>query len=104
MAGTAKLRASPDAVALFQLLGAEPWGRWLVGACESVTVLLLVWPRTVIGGAWMGVALMIGVLATHLFVIGIDYGGGPVHFILACMVLVACGSILWSHRATSAVR
>ncbi len=47
---------------------------------------------------------MIGVLATHLFVIGIDYGGAPTHFMLAWVVLLAGGSILWSGRETSALR
>lgn len=90
MAGVAKLTAAPDSVALFTLLGAEPWGRLLLGAVELLATLLLVWPRAAAAGAALGAALMVGALGTHVFKIGITYGGDPSLFIMACVVLAAC--------------
>ena len=99
-AGVAKLLAAPDPVALFTLLGAEPWGRVLVGSLELLSTLLLLLPRTAVFGGGLAVLLMLGAIATHLFKIGVAYGGDPTLFIMACLVLVASmATILLRKRA-----
>ncbi len=93
-AGVAKVSAAPEPMVLFTILGAEPWGRLLVGALELLTTILLLWSRTTTVGAALGVVLMLGALGTHILKIGINYGGNPSLFIMACVVLAACVTTL----------
>jgi len=88
MAGLSKLTSAPDAVALFTLLGVEPWGRFLLGATELLAAVLLLWPPSAVLGGGLGVVLMLGAIATHVFRIGIAYGGDPSLFLMAVTVLV----------------
>lgn len=99
MAAFAKLTSASDAVALFTLLGVEPWGRFLLGSVELLTVLLLLWPKSAVIGGLIGTALMIGAIGTHLFRIGITYGGDPSLFVMACVVLLASGATVLLARA-----
>ena len=89
MAGLSKLAGTADSVALFTLLGTEPWGRIGVGSLEVLATLLLLWPRTAMVGGAVGAVLMIGAIGTHLLKIGVTYGGDPSLFIMAWTVLVA---------------
>jgi uncharacterized membrane protein YphA (DoxX/SURF4 family) len=100
MAGVLKLTAAPDPVALFTLLGAEPWCRLLVGTLEVAATLLLLWPTTARVGAGLGAALMLGAIGTHLVKIGVFYGGDPSLFIMACVVLSACAATAWLPKPT----
>lgn len=98
MAGFAKLTTATDSVALFTLLGAEPWGRLLVGGAEILATGLLLWSPMAVIGASLGIALMLGAIGTHLFKIGISYGGNPSIFIMACVVLIACAATVWLRK------
>jgi hypothetical protein len=89
LAAFSKLTSAPDAVALFTPLGVEPWGRFLLGAIELLTAVLLLWPKSAVVGGVLGVVLMLGAIATHLFRIGITYGGDPSLFLMATVVLLA---------------
>lgn len=100
MASFTKLTGAADAVALFTLLGVEPWGRVLLGMVELVTAGLLLWPRSTRFGALLGVGLMTGALATHVFKIGITYGGDPSLFIMALLVLAGSVATLALQRHT----
>jgi hypothetical protein len=100
MAGVAKLTAAADPVALFTILGVEPWGRFLVGALEVLATLLLLWPTMAVYGASLGAVVMVGALGTHVFKIGIAYGGDPSLFIMACVVLSACAATVWLRTRT----
>jgi hypothetical protein len=83
---------------LFTLLGAEPWGRVLVGSVEILTTALLLWPRTAVYGGMFGFCLMLGAIGTHLLRIGITYGGDPGLFITACLVLAATAATIVLNR------
>ena len=90
MASFFKLTGAPDSVQLFETLGAEPWGRYLVGLLELTAVILLVRPATAAKGAALALFLMLGALGTHLFKIGINYqGDGGTLFGMALGVLIA---------------
>jgi len=101
MAGSMKLAAAADPVALFTLLKAEPWGRVLVGSLEVLATALLLWPRTARYGGFLGFFLMLGAIGTHLFRIGIAYGGDPSLFVMACLVLVATAITIALNRNRS---
>jgi putative oxidoreductase len=98
MAAISKLASAPDAVALFSVLGAEPWGRFLLGTVELLTALLLLWPRSAVAGGALGVVLMMGAIGTHVFKIGITYGGDPSLFLMACVVLLSSAATVVLRR------
>lgn len=94
-----KFTGHPESVELFSKLGVEPWGRIGTGVIELIASLLLLVPSTVFIGAFVGVGLMAGAIASHLLVIGIvSKGDGGQLFMLAITVLVCCLVILILHR------
>lgn len=86
-----KFSAHPESVALFTKLGVEPWGRWLTGALELVTGILLLVPAIFGLGALLGLGLMSGAILSHLTVIGIaSAGDGGQLFFMAILVWAIC--------------
>jgi putative oxidoreductase len=86
-----KFTAHPESVELFTKLGAEPWGRVGTGVIELITGILLLLPSTVFIGAFLGIGLMCGAIASHITVIGIESkGDGGQLFYLAIITLVCC--------------
>jgi hypothetical protein len=97
MAGFMKLSGAPDSVALFELLGAEPLGRYAVSAFEVIAVLLLIRPATAAWGGLLAIGLMGGAIGTHLFKIGVAYPGDGSLFMMALVVFIA-GAIVAALR------
>jgi len=98
MAGFMKLSGAPDSVALFETLGADPLGRYAVGALEVIAVLLLIRPATAAWGGLLALGLMAGAIGTHLFKIGIAYPGDGSLFMMATVVFVAAAIVTWLRR------
>jgi putative oxidoreductase len=92
MAGIGKLRGTPEMVGAFEHIGAGQWFRYLTGALEVVGAILLVVPRTIAFGAALLGAVMLGAVATHLFIVG----GSP---LAALILLAAVGFVAWVRRA-----
>lgn len=89
-----KFTAHPDSVLLFSTLGVEPFGRIGLGVLELITAILLLVPSTTRFGGIMTTGLMVGALATHLFIVGIDFNGdGGLLFGLALVTFI-CGLIV----------
>jgi uncharacterized membrane protein YphA (DoxX/SURF4 family) len=94
-----KFTGQPESVELFSKLGAEPWGRIGTGVIELIASVLLLIPSTVILGALLGIGLMLGAIASHLLVIGIEsQGDGGQLFGLAIVVLACCVVIAFMHK------
>lgn len=94
-----KFTAAEESVYIFSQLGMEPWGRIGSGIAELVVSILLLIPSTVIFGAFGAIGLMIGAIASHLTVLGIEVqGDGGQLFFMGIMVLVAALSLLYLHR------
>ena len=68
-----KFSGHSDSVALFSLLGVEPYGRIGLGIIELIVAIMLIVPKTSINGSLANVVLMIGAIFTHLFKIGIVF-------------------------------
>jgi uncharacterized membrane protein YphA (DoxX/SURF4 family) len=86
-----KFSGHPESVELFSKLGVEPWGRIGTGFIELIAGILLLIPSTVIFGALLGIGLMMGAIASHLLVLGIEsQGDGGQLFGLALIVLACC--------------
>lgn len=93
-----KFTAQPESVYIFSKVGIEPWGRIITGIAELVASVLLLVPATVVIGALMGIGIMLGALATHLFILGIEVqGDGNQLFLYALLVLLACVALLFLH-------
>ncbi|MCA0230436.1 MAG: DoxX family protein [Bacteroidetes bacterium] len=94
-----KFTAHPESVALFTKLGVEPWGRIATGVLELITGILLLIPATAFLGGFLAMGLMVGAIASHLLVIGIEsQGDGGQLFILAIIVLKLSIIIQVLHR------
>ena len=94
----AKFVAAPEAVAVFGQLGAEPLGRIATGVFESIAVVLLLAPPTVVYGALLVAGLMTGAIGAHLTVLGLAPSGDPSMFLMAVAAFVCATTLLWRRR------
>jgi hypothetical protein len=91
MAAWPKLTGNPQAVEGFAKIGLGQWFRYLTGSLEMLSALLLLIPRLCGVGALILVCVMVGAVATHLFILG----GSPV---TAIILLVVTAIIAWGRR------
>lgn len=94
-----KFTAQPESVYIFSTLGMEPWGRLGAGATELVASILLLIPATTWMGTLAGAGVMAGAIGSHLTLLGIEVqGDGGQLFLLAVIVFLSCGILLYLHR------
>ncbi len=86
-----KFTAAPESVYIFSQLGLEPVGRIGSGVAELIAGILLVFRRTSLYGAVLGLGIIAGAILSHLLVLGIEVqnDGGKLFF-LAIIVFVGC--------------
>lgn len=93
-----KFTAQPESVYIFTKVGIEPWGRIGTGVAELVASVLMLVPGTIVIGSVMAAGIMLGALATHLFILGLEVqGDGGQLVIYAVIVLVASIALLFIH-------
>ena len=93
LAGGSKLAGMPAHVQVFDAIGIGQWFRYVTGAIEVVSALLLLVPSLAFFGAVALVPTMIGAVLTHLFIVG----GSPAP---AIVLLVTVTVIAWARRDT----
>ncbi len=94
-----KFSAAPESVDIFTKVGIEPWGRIGTGIAELIASILLLIRSTVVFGAAMGVGIMLGAVAAHLFIIGIvSHNDGGLLFAYAMTVLVSCAILVVTRK------
>lgn len=71
-AGIAKFKGAEISTPLFESLGMEPGGRYLIGFLELLTALLLLVPFSVTSGALLGWGILSGALLAHLTKLGLS--------------------------------
>jgi hypothetical protein len=99
MASFSKLTGAPDSTRLFETLGVEPWGRYLVGLGELTAIVLILRPTTAAKGGALAMIMMLGAIGTHLFKIGVNYqGDGGTLFGMAVTVFVASAVVVKLRR------
>jgi putative oxidoreductase len=91
MVGFFKLSGDPRMVGLFDAIGVGHWFRYVTGSLEVLGAILLLIPRLSGLGALLLVGVMLGAVATHLFVVG----GSPLG---AIILLIVTGVIAWGRR------
>ena len=96
MAGGLKLAGAPAMVQLFDAIGIGQWFRYVTGAIEVVSAILLFVPSLAFFGALALVPTMIGAVLTHLFIVG----GSPAASIV---LLATTAAIAWARRDTLSV-
>lgn len=95
-----KFAGAEESIALFETLGAEPWGRYGTGFAELIAVFLLLVPRTAAMGAALSAGLMVGAVGSHLGPLGIEwYDDGGFLFALAVTTLVCSSLVVLLRRA-----
>ena len=89
MAGGNKLAGNPQMVGLYEAIGIGQWFRYLTGVMEVSGALLLLIPALSGVGGLALTGVMLGAVATHLFVIG---GDPTMAFaMLAASIVIAVG-------------
>jgi putative oxidoreductase len=86
-AGTAKLVGAEMMVATFELVGQGQWFRYLTGAIEVGSVVLLWLPGKQAIGAALLVCTMIGAVIAHLAILGPSAVPAAVLGLLAAYIL-----------------
>ncbi len=96
-----KFSASEESVYIFSTIGIEPWGRIATGVMELIASVLLLYPRTTVFGALLGVGIMGGAIVSHLTILGTEVkGDGGLLFTYAIIVMIACLLLLYFNRST----
>jgi uncharacterized membrane protein YphA (DoxX/SURF4 family) len=90
-AGITKLTGAPAMVQAFGAIGLGQWFRYLTGAIEVVSAVLLLVPSLAFYAALALAATMVGAVFAHLAVLG----GSPA---AALVLLVATTAIAWIRR------
>jgi uncharacterized membrane protein YphA (DoxX/SURF4 family) len=94
-----KFSGAEESVYIFSTIGMEPWGRIGSGILELVAALLILYPRTTVLGAALGIGLMSGAIFFHLTRLGIAVkGDGGQLFLYALLVFISCAVLLIVYR------
>ena len=85
-----KFTGAAESKFIFSQVGMEPEGRIATGIAELIASILIVIPKTSIVGASLALFIMIGAIATHISILGIEVmnDGGQL-FIYAVIVAIA---------------
>ena len=85
-----KFTGAPESIYIFSQVGMEPEGRIATGIAELVAAILILIPKTSLIGAALALFIMIGAIATHIAILGIEVmnDGGQL-FIYALIVALA---------------
>ena len=94
-----KFTGAEESVYIFSTLGVEPWGRIGSGVAELFAALLLLVPAAASLGAGLTMGLMLGAIASHLTILGIEVkGDGGLLFGLAITAFTASAVVLFIRR------
>jgi len=86
-----KFTAAPESVYIFSELGIEPYGRIGSGILELIIALLLLFKKSSLIGAILGLGVITGAIFSHIFVLGIEVqNDGGLLFGLALLVFILC--------------
>lgn len=94
-----KFTGASESIYIFEQLGAEPYGRIGSGIVELLASILILIPRTTLLGALLAFATMLGAIASHLFVLGINVqNDGGTLFVLALVTATASLFLIYQER------
>ena len=82
-----KFAGSELSVYIFEQIGLEPWGRYMVGISELIVGILVLIPRTVWIGSIGAMFVMGGALFFHITNLGIEVKGDGGALFKMCLVV-----------------
>jgi putative oxidoreductase len=102
-----KFTGADESVYIFSAVGRfvhipafEPWGRFATGFVELIAATLLLFPGTVTAGAMLTIGVMVGAIASHALVLGVDVkGDGGLLFGLALAAFAGSVVVVILRRA-----
>ncbi len=97
--GFSHIVAEEDSVYIFQRIGLEPTGRYIMGALELAVGFLLIMPGRSLESGLLGGILALGMVVVHLTVLGIPLKGDEGYrFVLALILLFSCWGLVFINR------
>lgn len=90
-ASSAELMGQPQMVEIFKAVGIGQWFRYVTGILELTGAVLIVVPKTRSVGAGLLVAIMLGAVAAHLFILH----SAPT---APLVLLLLSGFVVWGRR------
>lgn len=94
-----KFTGAAESVYIFSTLGIEPWGRIALGTLEFLSIILLWISKTTVYALMLIFGMMLGAIASHLFILGIEImGDGGELFILGIVTWLASAVLLFTIR------
>ncbi len=94
-----KFTGAEESVYIFTTLGIEPFGRIGSGIVELIASILILFPRTTLLGAFLGLGTMLGAIFSHLFILGIEVkNDGGTLFILAIITFLCCLLLIYNQK------
>jgi uncharacterized membrane protein YphA (DoxX/SURF4 family) len=91
-----KFTGAEESVYIFSTLGIEPYGRIGSGVIELIASVLILIPRTTLLGALLGAGTMLGAIASHVLILGIEVkNDGGTLFILAIITFLCCAVLVF---------
>jgi len=99
-AGAAKLTGAPMMIEVFEQVGVGQWFRYLTGAIELGSAVLLLVSSTSLIASLLLTATMVGAVITHVSVIG----GSPVPAIVLLALSTFVVVRLWPNQGSSLLR
>jgi uncharacterized membrane protein YphA (DoxX/SURF4 family) len=106
-----KFAGAEETKALFEVLGAEPAGRYATAVMELMAVVLLLVPRTAVIGAIVSIGVISGAIMAHLTKLGVSINPqelgnpslealeGPSLFVMAVIVLLSSMTVVVIRRS-----
>ena len=106
-----KFAGAEETKALFEVLGAEPAGRYATAVMELVAVVLLLVPRTAVVGGIVSIGVISGAIMAHLTKLGVSINPqelgnpslealeGPSLFVMAVIVLLSSMTVVVIRRS-----
>jgi uncharacterized membrane protein YphA (DoxX/SURF4 family) len=95
-----KFTGSRESVYIFTKVNMEPDGRYATGIAELVASILILIPKTSLLGALLALVIMIGAIASHILILGIEVmnDGGQLFIYAIIVALASLYVILYSTK------
>jgi len=95
-----KYTGAEESIYIFQQMGMEPWGRYLIASLELIGAIAILIPSTSLAGALLVAGIMGGAIVSHLTRLGIVINNdGGLLFGLAITVTACSAATLFSRKS-----
>lgn len=93
-----KISGKPIFIELFSAIGIEPWGRYMIAIVELAIAIMLLTPSNATFGAFLAALIGVGAIFTHVFSIGVEFGGNVSLFIMSIFISVLSSFVVFAKK------